>query len=276
MSNRAMRDGRVMWRITGVMTILVYIFMFAPIIATIVLSFNDSMFGGFPMTGFSLRWYEKLLTNQPVLSAFRTSLWIALATAAISTSVGVMMAYALVRFDFRGKQTLSTMVLMPALVPETILGVGLLVLLQALHQPRTTMLLLAGHILITLPYVVLVVQARLVGISKSYEEAGLSLGATRFAAFRELVLPLLLPAILASLLLAFTISFDNTSASLFWRPAGVETLPTQILSMLKFSISPEVNALGTLMVLVTVGIPLIGGILVAGLSRARGVAKKDN
>lgn len=276
MSNRAMRDGRMMWRVTGVMTILVYIFMFAPIIATIILSFNDSMFGGFPMTGFSLRWYEKLMTNEPVLSAFRTSLWIALATAAISTSVGVMMAYALVRFDFRGKQSLSTLVLMPALVPETILGVGLLVLLQALHQPRTTLLLLAGHILITLPYVVLVVQARLVGISKSYEEAGLSLGATRFAAFRELVLPLLLPAILASLLLAFTISFDNTSASLFWRPAGVETLPTQILAMLKFSISPEVNALGTLMVLVTVGIPLIGGILVAGLSRARGQARKEN
>lgn len=275
MSNRAMRDGRMMWRVTGVMTILVYIFMFAPIIATIILSFNDSMFGGFPMTGFSLRWYEKLMTNEPVLSAFRTSLWIALATAAISTSVGVMMAYALVRFDFRGKQSLSTLVLMPALVPETILGVGLLVLLQALHQPRTTLLLLAGHILITLPYVVLVVQARLVGISKSYEEAGLSLGATRFAAFRELVLPLLLPAILASLLLAFTISFDNTSASLFWRPAGVETLPTQILAMLKFSISPEVNALGTLMVLVTVGIPLIGGILVAGLSRARGQAKNN-
>ncbi len=275
MSNRAMRDGRMMWRVTGVMTILVYIFMFAPIIATIILSFNDSMFGGFPMTGFSLRWYEKLMTNEPVLSAFRTSLWIALATAAISTSVGVMMAYALVRFDFRGKQSLSTLVLMPALVPETILGVGLLVLLQALHQPRTTLLLLAGHILITLPYVVLVVQARLVGISRSYEEAGLSLGATRFAAFRELVLPLLLPAILASLLLAFTISFDNTSASLFWRPAGVETLPTQILAMLKFSISPEVNALGTLMVLVTVGIPLIGGILVAGLSRARGQAKNN-
>lgn len=276
MSNRAMRDGRLMWRVTGVMTVFVYIFMFAPIIATIILSFNDSMFGGFPMTGFSLRWYEKLMTNEPVLSAFRTSLWIALTTAAISTTVGVMMAYALVRFDFRGKQSLSTLVLMPALVPETILGVGLLVLLQAVHQPRTTMLLLAGHILITLPYVVLVVQARLVGISRSYEEAGLSLGATRFAAFRELVLPLLLPAILASLLLAFTISFDNTSASLFWRPAGVETLPTQILAMLKFSISPEVNALGTLMVLVTVGIPLIGGILVAGLSRARSQTKKEH
>lgn len=275
MSARALRDGRWAWRLTGLMTLLVYIFMFAPIIATIILSFNDSRFGGFPLTGFSFRWYEKLMTNGPVLDAFRTSLWIALVTAGVTTCVGVMMAYALVRFDFRGRQALSTLVLMPALVPETILGVGLLVLIQAIHQPRTLFLLLAGHILLTLPYVVLIVQARLVGISRSYEEAGLSLGATRFAAFRELVLPLLMPAVMASLLLAFTISFDNTSASLFWRPAGVETMPTQILAMLKISISPEVNALGTLMVLVTVGIPLIGGILVQGLSRIRNRSKNN-
>jgi len=270
MSARATRDGRWAWRLTGLMTLFVYVFMFAPIIATIILSFNDSMFGGFPLTGFSLRWYERLMSNEPVLEAFRTSLWIALVTAGVATCVGVMMAYALVRFEFRGRQALTTLVLMPALVPETILGVGLLVLIQAVHQPRTLLLLLAGHILLTLPYVVLVVQARLVGISRSYEEAGLSLGATRFAAFRELVFPLLMPAVLASLLLAFTISFDNTSASLFWRPAGVETMPTQILAMLKISISPEVNALGTLMVLVTVGVPVLGGLLVQGLSRLWG------
>ena len=92
---------------------------------------------------------------------------------------------------------------------------------------------------------VLVVQARMVGISRVYEEAALSLGAPRLSTFREITLPLLMPAVVASVLLAFTISFDNTTASLFWRPAGVETMPTQILSMLKISISPEVNALGT-------------------------------
>ena len=149
------------------------------------------------------------------------------------------------------------------------LGVGLLVLIKAVDQPRTIWLLLLGHILLALPYVVLVVQARMIGISRTYEEAALSLGAPRVATFGEITLPLLVPAVVAGVLLAFTISFDNTSASLFWRPAGVETMPTQILSMLKISISPEINALGTVMILVTVGIPLVGGIILQSLTRLR-------
>ncbi len=263
------REGRWAWRLTGAITLLVYVFLFAPIVATIALSFNASMFGGFPLTGFSLQWYAKLLTNQPVLDAFRTSMWIALVTAAVTTALGVMVAFALVRFQFPGKQAFGTLVILPALVPETILGVGLLVLIKAASQPRTIWLLLMGHIMLALPYVVLVVQARMIGISRTYEEAALSLGAARIATFREITLPLLIPAVAAGMLLAFTISFDNTSASLFWRPAGVETMPTQILSMLKISISPEVNALGTVMILVTVGIPLIGGLILQSLTQLR-------
>jgi spermidine/putrescine transport system permease protein len=263
------REGRWGWRLTGFITLLVYIFMFAPIMATVVLSFNASMFGGFPITGFSLHWYEKLLENEQVLTAFRTSMWIALITAAITTIVGVMTAVALVRFEFPGKQTVNTLAILPALVPETILGVGLLVMIKAIDQPRSYLVLVLGHILLTLPFVVLIAQARLVGIRRVYEEAALSLGAPRFSTFREITLPLLVPAVMASLLLAFTISFDNTTASLFWRPAGVETMPTQILSMLKISVSPEVNALGTVMILITVGIPLVGGIVLQGLVRLK-------
>ncbi len=263
------REGRWAWRLTGFITVCVYVFMFAPIVATVILSFNSSMFGGFPMTGFSLQWYAKLMGNEQVLAAFRTSLWIALVTAAVTTAVGVVTAFALVRFEFRGKQMLSTLVILPALVPETILGVGLLVLIKAVNQPRTLLILVLGHILLAVPYVVLIVQARMVGVRRVYEEAALSLGASRAASFREITLPLLIPAVIAGALLAFTISFDNTSASLFWRPAGVETMPTQILSMLKISISPEINALGTVMILVTVGIPLVGGIILQSLTRLR-------
>lgn len=260
------REGRWGWWLTCLMTLIVYVFMFAPIVATVALSFNDSMFGGFPITGFSLRWYGELMENENVLAAFRTSLWIAVVTALATMAVGIMAAIAIVRFDFSGKQTVNTLVVLPALVPETILGVGLLVMMKALGQPRSHLLLLLGHILLTLPFVVLVIQARLVGIRRTYEEAALSLGASRLPTFREITLPLLLPAVLAAALLAFTISFDNTTASLFWRPAGVETMPTQILAMLKISISPEVNALGTLMILVTVGVPLVGGIAAKALS----------
>src|SRR5262249_39091526 len=147
-------------------TILVYIFMFAPIIVTIVLSFNDSMFGGFPMTGVSLRWYAKLLENEAVLRAFKTSIWIAIVTAIVCTVIGVMAAIALTRYEFRGKEWVNTLVIMPALVPETILGVGLLLLMKWLAQPRTLLVLLLGHIMLALPFVVLVVQARLIGIKR--------------------------------------------------------------------------------------------------------------
>ena len=269
MKARRKEEGRWAWRLTGFVTVCVYIFMFAPIVATVILSFNASMFGGFPMTGFSLQWYGKLMANEPVLAAFRTSLWIALVTSAVTTAIGVVTSFALVRFEFRGKQALSTLVILPALVPETILGVGLLVLIKAVDQPRTMLLLVLGHILLAVPYVVLITQARMVGIRRVYEEAALSLGASRFSSFREITLPLLIPAVVGGALLAFTISFDNTSASLFWRPAGVETMPTQILSMLKISISPEINALGTVMILVTVGIPLIGGLILQSLTRLK-------
>lgn len=269
MSGAQAREGRWAWALTRGITLLVYVFMFAPIIATVVLSFNSSMFGGFPMTGFSFRWYGKLLENAAVVAAFKTSLWIAVVTAVVTTLVGIVTALALVRFDFRGKGVLGTMVILPALVPETILGVGLLILIKSIDQPRSLPILVLGHILLALPYVVLIAQARMVGVKRIYEEAAMSLGASRFATFREVTFPLLIPAVVAGALLAFTISFDNTSASLFWRPAGVETMPTQILSMLKTSISPEVNALGTVMIVMTVGIPLIGGILVQTITRLK-------
>lgn len=267
MSGARDREGRWAWLLTRLVTVLVYIFMFAPILATVILSFNKSMFGGFPMTGFSFQWYGKLLENAAVIQAFKTSLWIAVVTAAVTTLVGIVTALALVRFDFRGKGILGTMVILPALVPETILGVGLLILIKSIDQPRSLPILMLGHILLALPYVVLIAQARMVGVKRIYEEAAMSLGASRLATFREITLPLLIPAVVAGALLAFTISFDNTSASLFWRPAGVETMPTQILSMLKTSISPEVNALGTVMIVMTVGIPLIGGILIQIFTR---------
>ena len=255
------------WQVLKLFTVAVYFFMFAPILVVVVLSFNESMFGGFPMTGVSLRWYAKLLENDAVLRAFQTSLWVALVTSIVCTALGILAAIALVRYEFPGKEFINTIAIAPALLPETVLGVGLLLLIRWADQPRTLALMIGGHIMLALPYVILVVQARLIGIKRVYEEAALSLGANRFHTFREITLPLLMPAVVASMLLVFTISFDNVTASMFWRPAGVETMPTQILSMLKISISPEINALGTLMIVVTVGLPLLGGALARMLAR---------
>jgi spermidine/putrescine transport system permease protein len=139
-----------------------------------------------------------------------------------------------------------------------------------LSQPRSFPILLLGHILISLPYVVLVVQARLIGVKRVYEEAAMSLGASRMQTFFTITFPLLLPAVIAGALFAFTISFDNITATVFWRPPGTETVPTQIYGMLRNSISPEINALGTVMIIITVGIPLVAGGVARYFARSRG------
>ena len=168
---------------------------------------------------------------------------------------------AFIRFEFPGKNTLNTLLLSPIMIPEVVLGVALLLFLRWLQQPKSFMLLLIGHVVLTLPYVLLIVQARLVGIKKEYEEAAKSLGANAFQTFREITFPLLLPAILAGALFSFTISFDDITATLFWATAQNQTVPVKIFSMLRNSISPEINALGAVMIVLTVTTPLLAGYL---------------
>ncbi len=239
-------------------TTLVYLFLFGPVLVVIILSFNTADYGSFPIQGLGLKWFGELFQNQTVMRALKTSLLLGVLTATICGVVGVLAAIALARYEFPGKRIINTFLLTPLLVPETVLAVGLLLLLQWFRQPRSLGLLLMGHIMLALPYVILIVHARLATIQKAYEEAAATLGANRFQVFREVTLPLLMPAVVAGLLLAFTLSFDNVTASIFWRPVGTETLPTQIYSMLRDSVSPEINALGTVMVAITVGLPLLG------------------
>ncbi|MBL6432637.1 MAG: ABC transporter permease subunit, partial [Alphaproteobacteria bacterium] len=167
-----------------------------------------------------------------------------------------------------GSNLISTILIAPILVPEVVLAVALLLFLNFLSLPKSFPLLLMGHVIFTLPFVVLVVQARLVGIRRDMEEAAMSLGASPVQAFFQITLPLLAPAVFAGMLFAFTISFDDITGTLFWKPGGVETVPTQIFAMLRNSISPEINALGTVMILLTVGLPL------SGLAIARRVAAR--
>ena len=257
------------WGLIRFYTILVYVFMFAPIAVVLLLAFNSSQFGGFPIEGFSLRWFYRLAENEAIIRAFKTSMYLGLLTALVSTSIGVLASLALVRYEFRGKDLITTLLISPVLVPETVLAVGLLIFLRWLHMPRSFLLLLLGHSIIALPFVVLVVQARLVGIKKEYEEAARSLGASPVQTFFAVTLPLLMPAVFAGALFAFTISFDNITATIFWRPTGMETVPTQIFGMLRNSISPEINALGFVMIVITVGVPLLAGGLARYFSRKK-------
>ncbi|MDR6265020.1 ABC transporter permease [Roseobacter sp. N2S] len=257
------------WNLLKAYTVLVYVFMFAPILVVLVLAFNSSQFGGFPIEGFSFRWFAKLYENEAIIRALRTSLLLGALTAVIATSLGILASLALVRYQFRGKDLITTVLIAPVLVPETVLAVGLLIFMRWLHVPRSFGLLLLGHSIIALPFVVLVVQARLVGIRRDYEEAARSLGASPLQTFFAITFPLMLPAVFAGALFAFTISFDNITATVFWRPSGMETVPTQIFGMLRNSVSPEINALGFVMICITVGVPLMAGALARYYTRKK-------
>ena len=247
------------WSLIRLYTILVYVFMFAPIVAVIILSFNPEQFGSFPMRGFSFRWYVKLAQNATILQAFKNSMILGSLTAVLVTAVGVPAAMAFVRYEFPGRNLLNTLLLTPIMIPEVVLGVALLIFIRWLQQPKSFILLLIGHVVITLPYVLLVVQARLVGIKREYEEAAMTLGANALQTFKEITFPMLMPAVLAGMLFAFTISFDDVTATLFWATAQNQTVPVKIFGMLRNSISPEINALGTVMIVLTVSAPLLAG-----------------
>jgi len=258
------------WSLIRLATIGVYLFLFAPVVVVVLLSFNASQFGSFPMEGLSIRWFVELWENDSIVRAFQVSLLLGVLTAILSTTLGILASLALVRYRFPGKEWISTLLVAPILVPEVVLGVALLLFMRWASVPKSFALLLMGHVLITLPFVVLVVQARLIGIRRDVEEAAMSLGANRMQTFFQITLPLLMPAVFAGTLFAFTISFDDITATLFWKPAGVETVPTQIFAMLRNSISPEINALGTVMIVITVALPLIAGALARRFARGSG------
>jgi len=146
-----MRNSSFGWTLIKLHTILVYVFMFIPIVVVIVLAFNPKQFGIFPMEGFSLRWFIKLARNDSIIDAFKNSLLLGGLTAVISTGIGILAALAFIRFDFRGKNTLNTLLLSPIMIPEVVLGVALLLFLRFLQQPKSFALLLIGHVVLTLP-----------------------------------------------------------------------------------------------------------------------------
>lgn len=258
------------WNAIRAFTVLVYIFMFAPVVVVMLLAFNASQFGSFPMEGFSFRWFIELSSNDAIVRAFQTSLLLGALTAVLSSTIGILASLAMVRYEFPGKNLLNTALIAPILVPEVVLAVALLLFLRWLEMPKNFLLLLLGHVIFTLPFVVLVVQARLVSIRREFEEAAMSLGANPVQAFFQITLPLLMPAVAAGMLFAFTISFDDITGTLFWKPAGVETVPTQIFAMLRHSISPEINALGTVMIVITIALPLLGAALARRMSKQQG------
>lgn len=234
----------------------IYIFMYVPIIVLIVFSFDNSRLA-VEWHGFTLDWYQKLFHNEAVASALYNSLSVALTAVAISVVMGVMVAVGLSQSKFKGSSVIRGLIVLPIIVPEIAMAVGALILFIAIGLPLGLASVIVAHIVFCLSYVALTVMARLEGLDPQLNEAALDLGATPVEAFFKVTLPILLPGIISGALLAFVLSLDDFVITQFTAGVGATTLPLRIYSMVKFGVSPEINALSTLMLTVTFAITLL-------------------
>lgn len=252
-----------------------YAFLYVPILLLIIYSFNESRLVTV-WSGWSTRWYGELLQNEQMLSAAGLSLRIAAVTATFAVALGTIAGLALARFGrFRGRTLFSGMITAPLVMPEVITGLSLLLLFVSMEQligwpgGRGATTITIAHITFATAYVAVVVQSRLVGLDESVEEAALDLGAKPAKVFFVITLPIISPALIAGWLLAFTLSLDDLVIASFVSGPGSSTLPMVIFSSVRLGVTPEVNALATvIIVIVTTGI-LTAGIIMSRHERRR-------
>jgi spermidine/putrescine transport system permease protein len=247
-----------------------YLFLYAPIVVVVVYSFNAARFGA-GWGGFTTQWYRTLFSNELALSAARNTLLLGVFSTLVSTVLGTALGYSLSRFEFPGKKSFSKLLYVPVFIPDIVLAVALLLLfslvrgwLGGFDLGLGTMVL--AHVTFQIPFVAIVVRARLTGLDATLEEAARDLGANEWQTFRHVTLPLMLPGVLAGALLAFTLSLDDFVVSFFTSGPGSTTLPILIYSSVKRGITPDINALSTLIILASV----LSTIAVAMLQRFRG------
>jgi putrescine transport system permease protein len=233
-----------------------YIFLFAPIVSVIVYSFNESRLVTV-WSGFSTKWYAALVQDGRILDAVRLSLTIAAFAATGAVALGTLAAYALTRFGrFRSRSLLSGLVAAPLVLPEVTTGLSMLLLFVLLErftgwpQGRGAITIAIAHVTFALAYATVVIQSRLANLDPSLEEAAADLGAHPFRTFTAVVLPLIAPAIAAAWLLSFSLSLDDFVITAFVTGPGATTLPLLIFSSVKLGVSPEINALGTIIIAV--------------------------
>ena len=229
---------------------LVFLYLYAPIAVLVVNSFNQSKYGH-KWSGFSWAWYEKLLNNDTLITAFTNSLTIAVLSATAASLVGTLMALALYRYAFRFKKAASGSLFVVMMSPDIVLAITFLVLFVALGMQLGFWTLLLAHTTFCLPFVVITVYAQLKGFDGHLLEAAQDLGASERRVFWHIILPLLLPSVAASWLLSFTLSLDDVIISSFVTGPQYEVLPVRVFSMVKVGVSPEVNVLATLLLLIS-------------------------
>ncbi len=231
-------------------SVLVYVFLYAPIAVLVFFSFNSTR-STQVWTGFSFEWYGQLLGDPTILQALRTSLTVGVFATLIATVIGTMTALALSRHRFRGQTAADTAIYAATVMPEIVVGVSLLVFFVAAGLQLGITTIVIAHVAFTISFVTIVVRARLAGMDRSVEEAAQDLGASPLQTFFRVTLPLILPGVMAGGLLAFTLSFDDFVITYFISGVGSSTLPLKIYSMIKFGVSPVINALSTVVLVAT-------------------------
>lgn len=230
---------------------LVFLFLFIPIIFVFIFSFNTSRMN-IVWEGFTLKWYGSFFENRPLMSALENTLIIAVTSTAISTIIGTLGAVGLHIYKFKGKAIIDKLLYIPIVIPEIVLGIALLSIFSVINMPLGLGSIILAHITFSIPFVVINVRARLSGLDKSLEEAAMDLGANRVKTFFKVTLPLLMPGITSGAMLAFSLSLDDVIISFFTCGPGSTTLPISIMSMVKTGITPEVNALSTVIMIITI------------------------
>ena len=245
------------------------LFLYAPIMLLPVFAFNEGKIIAFPLTGFSLKWFAEMVAIPELRNAFWNSFRIAVATSLIATTLGVFAARASTRYDFRGKGAAMGLIMLPLVLPDIILAISLLVVLLQLGIPLTMWTVILGHVLVCTPFTIAILNSAFMTLDRSLEEAAIDLGETKISTFRLITLPLVMPGIISSVLIAFTISLDEFITSFFLTGAN-PTLPVYIFSQFRYPAKvPVIMALGTVLVLSSILL-----LAIAEYFRRRGVRRQ--
>lgn len=251
------------WKWPKVYLAVLTLLMYLPLVMVVIFSFNESRLSA-SFTGFSLKWYEILAQDRDLKEALMNSIVLGVLSCGISAVIGTLGAVGMARVNYRSKGMMEYLSTIPIMIPEIILGMVFLVFFSLLNLPFGMITLVIAHTTFCVPYIFMMVKARLVGIDKSLEEAARDLGAGSVRTFFDITMPLIMPAVLSGSLLAFAMSFDDVVISIFVNGPRLNTLPVKVYAQLKTGVTPEINALCTIILAVI--------ILVLGLSSL--IAKK--
>lgn len=237
-----------------------FFFLYFPILSLIAFSFNDSK-RNITWQGFTLRYYEKAYANAQLHDAFLNSLIVAGISTAVSTILGAMLGLALYRFRFPVQGPYEGMVHLPIVIPEICLAVAMVAFFSTVEWPLGLATITVSHIAFSIPFVAVVIRARMAGFDRSLEEASYDLGANQWQTFWNVTFPYMKPGLVAGALLAFTLSLDDFVITFFTSGPGSTTFPIKIYSMVRFSVTPEVNAASTVLIVLTLALTLVALII---------------